>query len=1471
MFQLSDIFKGGFNFLGSNQPPALEDKLSNQNLPLEEFLKDEEAISTTKFMGKNTKKYLNSEKIKKLIKLITEEPKEDDHLRGHKFPYVAYEILKLDCPFIAKRFVLNDQEYHEEYPDSPDEELDDLELDLDNENENKEIDFDFRDKKIEFDKIYAQIEQRFRDIKKSINMDKEKIRSKDDDYKDEYKYGNNEDGNYEEDYEEFEDNKEDNIESNENKDSINNNIDNNKENEIKHNKEEENNNNIEEKNIENENNDNNNEEEKKDKNNENKDNKNKIEDKENEKEEENNIINKEKKDKNQIEDNKENILIEDNIISDKNNENKEEINEDNVENKKTEDIITEINCGEKNLEDNKKEEVIEDKNKDIKDEDKKEEINILNEEEKKADKAQEILEDKKEEIIEDKKEEIKEEIKEDKNQEINENKKEDIKENDKKEEINMEEKNSEDDKKEIKEETKEEKNEDKKEEVKEETKEEIIEDKKEEVKEETKGEKNEEIKVDEKEEIKEEKNIDNIDNINETDKEEKNENDNQEIKVEQKEKKEDLKDKNNEKIESINQELNDIKEPKQEKENNEQDINGKEEDIIPEKEESSKDNQVIKDSEKKIEILPNEKEEEKNIYSNQENENKKISYDKEEEKGENKNKINDSEINQEEEQNEEINNIIIDTNEEEKDISKNKNKNIDTIEHIENDQENSLSVEGELDDDIPKKNNKKKKVYKNSQNNEYLDLLLNFVMTDKPELNYVLSGYFANVMLKLLNSYPYKIIKYLYTQRRDALKKIIFHSNQKAFSILSSKLLGIESYIKLPPDTNQEMNIFIVENIPYRNTLIKEIFSSINLDGLIIESAPDKQRYGIDIEGIFSLIFGLIEENTLMAKDLIENNCFNPHLFDILDTDLYSDLDNNKNFDTRYNIYCLFVNLTSKFIKIINTKDPEILPKNFDFQSLFKPKEELSFNDNIIISFGKILKNNFLPKKINNISYEGLGSLNLYIFDLVKNMFLFMNALPNQFDSLLIRNNFCKRSVEYLFKYQWNNLYHNKFVDFFNLYLENAEKHNELTDYYFNNIKLPNLLTDYLEEKSEEDIYYKFKSGNKIKSGIYPHIIDLMYKIQAYSDLEIFDEKEKSQLNIINYGEFEFSKDEKSNKSLLKLKISNDIKNILSSNEKWKEVFKNIVIPIIRKYEGKLCKKPKIIEEDDIDTKSDFGLNNLPLQQMLNMLKKTTAIKRSIPLSRNDKSTGPSSLNKKGEKFSIREKLLNKGYRNRQIFDDNDDDDDNKNKKDDLIKNDINNKEEIDDNVDGINEKDSKMFNDSNYWELKNDLPENIKKEVDRKTNIIFNYNPITGENDKKNEISEEDELLSIAMGLEQNEKIEKNKKIMYIMPGRLKPINLKTKSNPVQNIFINISNSKNNNKFEKIKNKKKDIINFFDNENENEEKEHEEENVIKKEEENASNQEKEKDDKMFNEVNYWKSNDNYLNEEEINSLINDL
>ena len=1510
MFQFGDLFRGGFGFL--NQQPALEDKLSDQNLPLEDFLKDDEAISTIKFMGKNTKKYLNSEKIKKLIKLITEEPKIDDHLHGHKFPYVAFQILKSDCPFIAKRFVLNEQEYHEEYPESPE---DDLDMEI--ENENKEIDFDFKQNKIEFEKIYAQIEENIRNIRKSIDSEKEEKRSKDDYDKDLNKQENN---NYEEEYEEYEEIKEDNVIDDVNQDE-NNNETNNLENEeqIKNNEIDDiENNNIEEKNNIN---DENNEEKKDEHVDENK----KIESIENKEEqieeknkeenhEENNIHideknkeeNIEKKDE-QIEENNKEEIQEKNDTNENNNDKKEISDNDKTEEINNNDLVQEnkenINIEEKNEEttiennditkentENKKE-IVENNeiSKEIKEE--KTEINKENEN---------IYEEKKDELKnneENKNEsekEIKDELKEEKiNEEITEEIKNENK-NETKEEIKSELNNDVKEINEIKEQNEEQKKVEKQEEeksheeAKDEQYKENIENSEEKTNTESKDLKNENLNSEESE-------IKN-DTEKSEEKEEKEEKDEKEKEEREKnienEKKEGKKVKEEKDVkEEVNEEKEEKEEVNEEKEEKETKI------VKEEKEEVNEEKQETEKKDVKIDNKENEKDSQ-NIPENNSNIKEELNV---QEKKEIKEK--DTEINQEEEPNEEINNIIIDSTDDEKDKQNNssndqENGNIDNIDNIDYDQENSLSVEGELDDEIKKKNNKKKKVYKNSENNEYFDLLLNFVMTDKPELNYVLSGYFANVIITLLNTYPYKIIKYLYAKRRDALKKILFHSNQKAFAILSSKLLNIESYMKPSTEQNNEINEFVTENIPYRNELIKEIFNSINLDGLNPNPPSSEKKEenfqkneGFDIEAIFSLISGLIDENNLIAKELMYNNHLCPHLFDILDTDLYSEVENKENFDEnkfnmRYNIYGLFIDLTSKFINIVNSAYSSYIPMDFNFQNLLKPKTDLQFNDNIIISFGKILQNNFLAKKpvftvekMSNIKYEGLGSLNLKIFDLVKNMFFFMRVLPKQFDLLLIRNNFCERSVEYFFKYQWNNIYQNKFVDFFNLYLNYEYKHEELTQFYFNHLKLQDLLMNFIEEKSQDNknnsmtqkMKFEFKNGNKIKSGIYPHVIDLIYKINAHSGIDIFSQDEIKKFKIINLGEFEFSKDEKSNKLLKLLAIKDKLKEIFSKDEKWISIFKSKILPVLKQYEGQLCPK-KPFEDDYSDIKNDFGSNNLLLQQMLNVIKRSNPLKRtSLPISRNDKnSSNNSNLSKdKKDKFSIREKLLSKGYKSRHIFDD-DDDGDKEEKISEVNYKKNNNEEELD-------EKD-KQFNDTTYWEMKNELPEKVKKEVDKKTNIIFNYNPITGENEKNNEISEEDELLSIAMGLEQNEKMEKNKQIMYMLPGRLKPINLKTKSNPVQNIFININKNKNN-KLEKIRNKKKEIINLF--ENENEEHENEEENVIKKEEETLeenninkieeNNKEIEDDkDKMFNDVYYWKHKD-LVKDEEMEELIKEL
>ena len=106
---------------------VLEYQLNN-DYPLEEYLKNDDAILCSKNMSDKLKKYFKPEKIKQLIKFIIEEPKEDDQLRGHKYPYVASEILKSDIPFILQRFVLNEKEYYKEYKeilDANDEDNDD--------------------------------------------------------------------------------------------------------------------------------------------------------------------------------------------------------------------------------------------------------------------------------------------------------------------------------------------------------------------------------------------------------------------------------------------------------------------------------------------------------------------------------------------------------------------------------------------------------------------------------------------------------------------------------------------------------------------------------------------------------------------------------------------------------------------------------------------------------------------------------------------------------------------------------------------------------------------------------------------------------------------------------------------------------------------------------------------------------------------------------------------------------------------------------------------------------------------------------------------------------------------------------------------------------------------------------------------------------------------------------------------------
>ena len=205
--------------------------------------------------------------------------------------------------------------------------------------------------------------------------------------------------------------------------------------------------------------------------------------------------------------------------------------------------------------------------------------------------------------------------------------------------------------------------------------------------------------------------------------------------------------------------------------------------------------------------------------------------------------------------------------------------------------------------------------------------------------------------------------------RKDAIKKIVYHSNQKALSLLCQKLLNIESFnFTYRPDSS--LKDIIAESTNFRNELIGDIIKSINLEG--IKDEKNEIKTDIDVEAKFTLLSDMID-NMKIVKYLIFNNDIYSHLFTVLDSELYSEINSDKNneandnsdnsFDTKYNIYGLFISLITKLIKNACSNYVLNYPNEFDFNCVKKEKSEITFGENMIITFGKILRNNFLPKK----------------------------------------------------------------------------------------------------------------------------------------------------------------------------------------------------------------------------------------------------------------------------------------------------------------------------------------------------------------------------------------------------------------------------------------------------------------------------------------------------------------------------
>ena len=610
-----------------------------------------------------------------------------------------------------------------------------------------------------------------------------------------------------------------------------------------------------------------------------------------------------------------------------------------------------------------------------------------------------------------------------------------------------------------------------------------------------------------------------------------------------------------------------------------------------------------------------------------------------------------------------LKNEIKDKNKNKENKSDNESKNENTN-YLKIEKKKELLSEKEVQNKLNKINinNETDIKIEDSNHNEFLDLLLNFVTTGKKELNYVLSGYFSDILMTLIDKYPTKILKYLYTIRKDALNEIINHSHQKSFLLISAKLLKILSFIlhylndfQKEYDENNIKNLFGIW-IKYRNRLIENLIFSLTLEGVKDEYGNIHNDY--DIENIFSLLYDLISEDNIL-NFIVKNPLIYNYIFNILDKKITFNYTNNEKEKYQQYIYSLFIQLLIKIIGNINiVKEGFEFPNDSYLEKIFEEdlnNHSTSFITLFIITFSQILINNFVDIYSKNI----LGTHNIYIMELIYEIFIYMKEAPFLFDILLIQNNFIKRSINYFFKYQWNNIYHSKFIKLFKLYLDNESKHEKITFYLFYTLKFHEILSDYIineeliiegkdnqinknelnnKEKDKNIFIYKnkyfFKSGIGILSGVYSYVIELMYIIQTKSGLKIFDKKELEDLNIKNLGEFEFIKDEKSKNESIQIQTSEILNKILKLSNKWNYAFEYKVLPLIKKYEGKLYYNENKINKNNKkskDLKSDEFLEKYNDVNFWEVKLSLSNIQKNNILKNNEKEFNNNNINNKKE------------------------------------------------------------------------------------------------------------------------------------------------------------------------------------------------------------------------------------------------
>ena len=504
---------------------------------------------------------------------------------------------------------------------------------------------------------------------------------------------------------------------------------------------------------------------------------------------------------------------------------------------------------------------------------------------------------------------------------------------------------------------------------------------------------------------------------------------------------------------------------------------------------------------------------------------------------------------------------------------------------------------------------------------ELLDYFFSFLPEESEiKLNYVLSGYFSSLITNLLNVNPKVFLKYIYTERKEVLDKMITHCYRKSISDILSKLLFFENYLQNDPideETKNDMN-------ETRNMLFTDIFTKIDID----MDNEDLASIYYFITGLFDPtnleeekpIFEEIVNNRRIMKALITKPFYNLDLITITDDNLEKMINRRKNFSIIIDIIIFFLN----YIKKLKLERPTSISDSKFIINHTRLSEEI-FNN---LEF--LLKNNFNKKNIdeksvlqsfNEYQLKPLGEYKIKIIDLLHHLVPYFRNISKFFDEILIDTEFFKNAFEYLYEYEWNNIYQESLLNLFKVLLDNADYHQLIQDHLFNTLKIVEIIKTHTNKEE------KFKFINDISTpithGYYSFFIGLSYRINtvlggtpiiisnnlarqgSFSFIaKVPEEGDKKAAMDLLYGNFDGDENNKNNENNLQDEEKEChyeyMKKFIS--DEWRDYFGLNIMDVIKQYEKtdwpeQKEKQNKVelpferAKEDDIENNEDNGMS----------------------------------------------------------------------------------------------------------------------------------------------------------------------------------------------------------------------------------------------------------------------------------------